>query len=126
MGGVFQAFEAQGIWEMPMPRLSPTLLHLIVVGGITQIIFGVSYWMFPLTAANRDRGNEKLGYFVLFALNFGILLRVCSEPFLVPDAPAVWVYLLSAGLQAAAALAYAILIWPRVRGIRPKERHAGS
>jgi len=31
--------------------LFPTLLHLLVVGWITQVIFGVAYWMFPRYSA---------------------------------------------------------------------------
>jgi hypothetical protein len=35
--------------------LWPTYVHLLVVGWLTQLIFGVAYWMFP-----RDVGGVKV------------------------------------------------------------------
>src|SRR6476660_2692413 len=42
--------------------LFPTLLHLLVVGWITQVIFGVAYWMFPRYSAEQPRGSERVGW----------------------------------------------------------------
>ncbi len=92
--------------------LRPTILHFFMVGWITQLIFGVAFWMFPRASARRVRGDERLGWAALLLLNLGLLLRAIAEPagvtgLLLP---------LSALLQWAAGAAWVALIWPRVRG----------
>ena len=37
--------------------LGPVAVHLFVVGWITQMIFGVAYWMFPRRSAELPRGD---------------------------------------------------------------------
>lgn len=49
--------------------LSPVFFHLIMVGWVTQMIFGVIFWMFPIVTRARPRGNEKLGWAVYILLN---------------------------------------------------------
>jgi hypothetical protein len=39
--------------------LQPTALHLIVVGWLTQLIFGVALWMFPPWSKAQPRGPDK-------------------------------------------------------------------
>ncbi|MEE8062509.1 MAG: hypothetical protein V3T16_11800 [Gemmatimonadales bacterium] len=34
----------------------PTYLHLITVGWLTQLIFGVAFWLFPRASQARSRG----------------------------------------------------------------------
>jgi hypothetical protein len=40
---------AQTVLNLPLviATVQPTYLHLFTVGWITQMIFGVAYWMFP-------------------------------------------------------------------------------
>jgi hypothetical protein len=40
--------------------LWPTYVHLLVVGWLTQLIFGVAYWMFPRYSAER-RAIPRVG-----------------------------------------------------------------
>ncbi|MBA2660709.1 MAG: hypothetical protein H0U74_00315 [Bradymonadaceae bacterium] len=92
---------------------SPAVLHLFMVGWVTQIIFGVALWMFP-----RPKGVKKparptaLELVCLIALNLGLLLRLVAEPYAV-DYPALVVA--SAVLQWLAGMAFIVAIWPRVR-----------
>src|SRR3954454_476837 len=58
----------------------PTHLHLLVVGWLTEVIFGVAYWMFPRYSPDRPRGNDRLGWAAFVLLNTGLLLRVAAEP----------------------------------------------
>lgn len=51
-----------------------------MVGWVTQMIFGVIYWMFPIITRAQPRGNERLGWAVYILLNVGLLLRVIYEP----------------------------------------------
>ncbi len=92
--------------------LRPVYLHLLLVGWITQLIFGVAHWMFPRASREQPRGRETLGWTILVLLNTGLLLRVLVEPF-VPEAGGGWLLALSGTLQLAAALLFAIHIWPR-------------
>lgn len=38
--------------------MNPAYFHLFLVGWVTQMIFGVIYWMFPIVTRTRPRGNE--------------------------------------------------------------------
>jgi hypothetical protein len=95
-------------------------LHLLMVGWITQLAIGVAYWMFPRLRKEQDprpRGSDTLGWFVLVALNAGLLLRFLLEPFYLMGAQP-WLaatMALSGILQAAAAVAFGLLIWARIR-----------
>lgn len=42
--------------------LFPVYIHLFVLGWITQLIFGVVFWMFPKYSAEKPRGSESLGW----------------------------------------------------------------
>lgn len=99
------------------PGLMPLFWHMLMVGWITQIIFGVSIWMFP--GRNREEGFEaqRWGWLTFGFLNLGLLLRIISEP-LVSSSPAeIWNGLLvvSALLQLSAGITYLIEMWPRIQ-----------
>jgi hypothetical protein len=55
-------------------------VHLLVVGWITQMIFGVAYWMFPKYSKETPRGSDRLATASYVCLNAGLLLRVLGEP----------------------------------------------
>lgn len=95
--------------------LWPTLLHLLVMGWITQLIFGVSHWMFPRHTAAAPRGSEQLMWVAWVALNAGLLLRVIGEPRAILGQDAAVLLLLSAVLQLLAALAFVANLWRRVK-----------
>jgi len=93
----------------------PTYLHLLVVGWLSQLIFGVAYWMFPRYSAERPRGSEALGWATFGLLNAGLLLRVVAEPWRAVSGRGDGLLVVSAVLQAAAASTFAANTWPRVR-----------
>jgi hypothetical protein len=92
--------------------LRPATFHLLVVGWITQLIFGVAHWMFPRESRDRPRGREPLGWAAFALLNGGLLLRLLSEPGLALSG--TWLGL-AGGLQLVGALCWVVLIWPRVK-----------
>lgn len=97
--------------------LRPVFYHLFLVGFTTQLIFGISYWMFPTISRDNLRGNESLGWISYVALNGGLLLRAMTEPAvaLFPT-PALRIALASAAfLQLIAVVAYVALIWKRTK-----------
>ena len=97
--------------------LSPVYFHLLMVGWVTQLIFGVVFWMFPKYSASRPRGSEPLGWAVYWLLNAGLILRVVAEPWqtLRPGPLPGSTLALSAVLQWLAGLAFVTNTWPRVK-----------
>ena len=93
----------------------PTYLHLLVVGWLTQLIFGVAYWMFPRYQAGLGFPFERLGWICYGCLNAGLLLRVAAES--GPESS--WrseLFVVSALLQLIGGWAFVVTTWPRVRG----------
>jgi hypothetical protein len=96
---------------------NPVYIHLLVVGWITQLIYGVMYWMFPIISRENMRGNPRPAWAALVVLNAGLLLRVVCEPWrtLSPNDLNAAGLVLSALLQVAAGLLIVWVMWPRVR-----------
>jgi hypothetical protein len=95
-----------------------TYLHLFMVGWITQLIFGVSIWMFPAPDRGGRYGHESVLWTIYWTLNLGLLLRMLGEPgkrVFQLSALFNWTLLTSALLQWTAGLLYAYHIWDRVR-----------
>lgn len=95
----------------------PVYVHLFVVGWITEMIFGVAFWMFPRHTKERPRGNAALGVATFVLLNAGLLTRVVAEPFVTLGGSPVFGRLLVAGavLQWGAGVSFVAMIWPRVK-----------
>ena len=103
-----------------MPALAagwPAYLHLLMVGWITQLIIGVACWLFPRPDRSRPTPPDRLGWIAYGLLNAGLLLRVAIEPavMLHPASALRWLLPASGLMQLAAACAFVLLIWPRVR-----------
>jgi hypothetical protein len=95
--------------------LWPTYLHVLVVGWLTQLIFGVAYWLFPRYSADRPRGSERLGWAMFVLLNAGLLLRIVGEPWRALGGGGHVVLLVSAVAQLLAVWAFVLNSWPRVK-----------
>jgi hypothetical protein len=95
--------------------LWPTYLHLLVLGWLTQLIFGVAFWMFPRYSAKEPHGNEWLGWTSYLLLNAGLILRAVGEPSLALGARTGWILVLAALLQLGAGWAFILNTWPRVK-----------
>ncbi len=106
-----------------MRFMNPAYFHLFMVGWVTQMIFGVIHWLFPIVSRARPRGDERIGWASYALLNAGLLLRVLGEPLtgLYPDSGVGWLLAVSALLQWLAAVLFVVLAWPRV-----KERYRGE
>ncbi|MEJ2559623.1 MAG: hypothetical protein P8186_26075 [Anaerolineae bacterium] len=116
---VGMALAARAIWSLPaiVAALGPVYFHLFMVGWVTQLIFGVVYWMFPKYSRERPRGSEGVWLATLWLLNIGLLLRVIGEPLrtLRPEAFWGWLLAISAILQWLAGLGFALNTWGRVK-----------
>ncbi|MEQ8525897.1 hypothetical protein [Gracilimonas sp.] len=109
--GVILQVDSLGI-----PNLVPTFWHMLMVGWITQIIMGVSLWMFPGRIKEESFQNQKWAWLTYAFLNLGLILRFISEPMIILSEGYHWKILLviSAILQFGAVLCYVTEIWPRV------------
>jgi hypothetical protein len=116
LGGLILAQTTLGLpgW---LAVLRPVYLHLFMVGWVTQLIFGVVYWMFPKLSRQTPRGSERLGWAIFAGLNAGLLLRVVAEPLgtLRPDLGSGWVLVLAAVLQWLACVGFIANTWGRVK-----------
>lgn len=92
----------------------PTYLHLLVLGWLTQLIFGVAFWLFPKYSPGQPRGSELLGWTTFCLLNLGLIIRGIAEPW-YGLGPRGALLILAAAAQLAAGWLFVINTWPRVR-----------
>ncbi|MEK7278695.1 MAG: hypothetical protein AAB427_15195 [Chloroflexota bacterium] len=111
------SIAARALFNLPpvISALQPVYFHLLMVGWITQLIFGVAFWMFPKFSREQPRGSERLGWATFALLNGGLLLRVVGEPLAATQAGIGWLIALSAVLQWLAGMAFVINSWARVK-----------
>jgi hypothetical protein len=99
----------------PPAGLWPTYVHLLVLGWITQLIFGVAYWMFP-KPLETTRWSEPLGWATYWLLNLGLVFRVAGELGQSEAGRNEIVLALAGAMQLAAGCFFVLTTWPRVRG----------
>lgn len=109
-----------GVVSLPafLVLTAPAQIHLFVVGWLTQLIFGIAYWMFPKASIEHPRGNDALAVLTYVCLNLGLLARAIGEPWHAQTGGVVtgWLLVASGILQLTAGVGFATLAWPRVRG----------
>ena len=100
--------------------VQPLMVHLLVVGWATQMIFGVAFWMFP-RPGGAGFGDPRPGWTAFVSLNLGLALRALAEPAValgVAGPIATLALGVSAASQLAAVLLFATIMWRRVAGPR--------
>ena len=97
--------------------LSPVYFHLFMVGWVTQLIFGMLFWMLPKYSKEKPRGHEQLVWAAYILINIGLILRVIGEPLntVHADWGLGWLLALSALLQLIGGWAFIVAVWPRVK-----------
>lgn len=114
---------AMGALQQPLhlPQLfavtGPTYVHMLVVGWITQMIFGVAYWMFPKFTPETPRGDNGVAIATFVLLNVGLLVRVVVEPIRAwrPETMPGWPLAVAGLAQAFAGIGFTLTTWPRVK-----------
>ncbi len=99
--------------------LFPVYLHLLVFGWLTQLVFGIAFWMFPKYSMERPHRSETMGWAVYVCLNLGLILRAVAEPVSANYPEEIiwgWILIVSAVLQWLAGMMFVINTWARVRG----------
>ena len=97
-------------------QLWPTYVHLLVLGWLTQLIFGVAYWMFPRPLPQASRHGERLGWPTYWLFNIGLVLRILGEGSWAAGRGMNAMLVAAAMLQLIAGWSFVLMIWPRVRG----------
>ncbi len=114
--GIAVAARSSGYLPPAIASLSPLYFHFLMVGWVTNLIFGIVYWMFPRYSKHKPHGSESLWLITFWFLNLGLVLRV-AEPIhtLRPEAIWGWLLGLSALLQWLAGLMFVVNTWGRVK-----------
>lgn len=101
---------------LPSFVLRPLFWHALMLGWITQIIMGVSTWMFPGRTKEEGFKAQKLPWLTYLCLNSGLILRFISSPIVEFYDQIAWQVLLaiSAVLLLAAVIFYVMELWPRI------------
>lgn len=115
---------AMQIDALALAGMSPIFWHALMVGWITQIIIGVSTWMFPGRIKEESFRNQKWEWIAFAGLNLGLPIRFIAEPMASAFEPDFWSFLLilSAVLQFIGILSYVAGIWPRVQSKQQRRR----
>jgi hypothetical protein len=110
---------ARAAFDLPaeLAALSPVFFHLFMVGWVTQLIFGMLFWMLPKYSREKPRGHEQLVWAAYILINVGLILRVIGEPLVAvrSDLGIGWILALSAVLQLLGGWAFILNAWPRVK-----------
>ncbi len=110
---------ARSVFDLPaeIAALSPVYFHLLMVGWVAQLIFGMLFWMLPKYSKEKPRGNEQLAWTAYILINVGLVLRAIGEPLVAirSDLGLGWLLALSALLQLLGGWAFIGNAWPRVK-----------
>jgi heme/copper-type cytochrome/quinol oxidase subunit 1 len=97
--------------------------HLVLVGFMLMLVFGVATWMFPRPARDDARYRPGLAWLVYWLLTGSTLVRVVGEFAAAAAGTRVSSLAALGGLgQLAAGLVFVVNMWTRVRmpgGITP-------
>ena len=108
--------------SLNIPPIIPLFWHMLMLGWITQIIMGVSMWMFPGRKKEESIRNQRFGWIAFAGLNIGLFIRLISEPLAEISNNSLWeiFLIISAVLQFIGISCYVLEIWPRIRS---KKQH---
>ncbi len=108
--GMWMLFNKGVVIDPLALRLLPAHIELVLLGWTIQLGMGVAFWILPRFPTGRRYGRERLGWLAYALLNLGVLLVVIN----------VWLgtkglAFAGRGLELAAVIAYAVMIFPRVK-----------
>jgi hypothetical protein len=95
-------------------------VHLLLVGFLLMLVFGVATWMFPRPARDDARYRPWLAWLVYGVLAASTVVRTLGElAAAVAGTRGSWLAALGGLGQLVAALAFVVNMWSRVRMPRP-------
>lgn len=111
--------SADSVLRLPYPLagLMPLYFQLLMVGWITQLIFGVANWMFPIYTREEPRGKPILGWISYALINASLLLLILAHSGSALGAFSLepWATTVAASCQLIAASAFVANTWNRVK-----------
>ena len=109
--------SASGTMAGITARLWPSFVHLLVLGWLTQLIFGVAYWLFPRFERESPYGPSWYLIAAYPLLNVGLVLRVVAEAGTggLPDGVRTALLISAAFGQWVAVVLLSVYTWGRVR-----------
>lgn len=107
-GALLLAHKGIGLHPM-LWRLLPLHIEFLLIGWTLQLAMGVAYWILPRFFSKR--GRVGLAWLAYLLLNSGLCCMVISVA--VPAWGAVAA--VGRGLEALAAVAFALHAWPRIK-----------
>ena len=116
VGFVTTAPTALGL-PAALTGLGPLYVRFLTLGWLTQLIFGVVFWLFPTYDKARPHGSERLAWATFALLNGSLVLWALAEgvqPVAGVPAPS-WVFVLAALSLWLAGLGFVINTWGRVK-----------
>lgn len=115
--GVLVAADAAVQLPYPFAALGPVYFQILMIGWVSQLIFGVGNWMFPIFTREAPRRNPSLGWLAYALLNVGLVLHIVDQFLAVAGRPlSGWLAGIAATLWFLAALAFVVNTWHRVKG----------
>ncbi len=125
LGAVLLSEKGLG-FQPDLWRLLPAHIQLMLVGWLAQFAMGVGYWMFPRFGGGAHRGRRWPAGLAYGCTNFGLLTALFAYMLDWAGAREPFLLVLSGGLEAVGALAYALHAWPRIKPLEsifgPKSR----
>ena len=104
-----------GLWA-----LLPAHVEFLLVGWTAQLAMGVAFWILPRFTQEPKRGNVAAAWVAILLLNTGVLLVGASV--VLPSFKQVNV--LGRTAELAAAFAFALHAWPRIRQYKRTTGHS--
>lgn len=111
------------LWTLRLPHV-----HMLLVGWMVQLAYGVAFWILPRFDASGNRGKVWLVWVCYGALNGGVLLASLRDPLRAWfSADALAPLPVGAGvLYILATAAFVAHAWRRVVSFRPVPRRTSS
>lgn len=117
LGWLVYTYDQVAVLSGNWSALRPVSIHLITVGWLTQLIFAVIYWMFPIISRENPYGDKWIAWLGFIGLNLGLWLRAFFEIGLTQGLSydAGWGLIGSSFIQWGGVTAWIIASWGRVK-----------
>lgn len=109
--GALMLFEKGVPVYPPLLRLLPAHIEFVLFGWTVQLAMGVAFWILPRFEGGASRGDERPAWLAFLLLNTGVWLTGMGA--VLDLAPAL--LLLGRIAEAAAAAAFVVHAWPRIK-----------
>lgn len=102
-------------WHPLMWWLLPAHVEFLLMGWVMQLVMGMGFWMWPRFEGGASRGNVAAAWAAFFLLNGGVWAAALGGVWEAATGQAHWLTPGGRTLEVAAALAFALHAWPRVK-----------